>query len=126
MARFDGFPERRSDPLWRTRTYVDRRVGMADPAAQRWEERWRRRHAPRPAPAVQMAAGRPAAGAARQDRLYRSLRTEGGPPDAYWVKVRVAGQGLRMKRLATAFDPPPVVSDLAGVIAALRAAGIVA
>lgn len=36
MARArDELPARQADPLWRARTYVDRRTGMSDPAATR-------------------------------------------------------------------------------------------
>jgi hypothetical protein len=39
MARTMILPPRRSDPLWLVKTYVDRRVGLIDPARQRRRQR---------------------------------------------------------------------------------------
>lgn len=41
----DRFPPRRTNPLWRAQSYVDRRVGMPDRARERRRERAARRGA---------------------------------------------------------------------------------
>lgn len=37
----NSLPERRLNPLWRVLTYIDRRVGLVDPARQRRRQRSR-------------------------------------------------------------------------------------
>lgn len=131
MARLrDSFPERRGDPTWRARTYLDRRVGMPDPAADRRRtERALVAARSDRGPAVRTQGSRPSPLSAAQDRVYRAAMAQAGT-DSFHVKMRSTGLGTVMgqvvvvpqkQAVAGADDAARIVS----ITAILRALGIV-
>lgn len=123
MARLrDSFPERRGDPTWRARTYLDRRVGMPDPAAERrrTEQALVAARSDR-GPAVRTQGSRPSPQSAAQDRVYRAALAEAGT-DSFHVKMRATDLGTVMGRVVVVADPATVVgADAAARVASLEA-----